>query len=66
VTPMKMDLEGAGELVLNGTGYALTRVQAVIFEDWGYAKLSTTFRAKCFSVDRLDDSNRLALNMEFT
>lgn len=64
VALMKMDLEGAEELALTGAGDALKRVRAVIFEDWGETHLSDVFRAKGFTVERLDGCNSLAMNVE--
>lgn len=44
-------------------GDALNRIQAVIFEDWGDARLSESFRLKGFCVERLDGNNCLASNL---
>jgi FkbM family methyltransferase len=63
---MKMDLEGAEELALSGAKNTLNRLQAVIFEDWGNARLSDIFRANGFSVDRLDGNNSLAVRLSKT
>jgi FkbM family methyltransferase len=63
---MKMDLGGAEELALIGAGEVLTSVRAVIFEDWGGSRLSAIFRAKGFSVERLDGNNCLAKNLSAT
>ena len=60
---MKMDLEGAEELALNGAGNALNRMQSVIFEDLGDARLGRIFNSRGFSVQRLDGNNCLAINL---
>lgn len=60
---IKMDLEGAEALALEGAGDALERVQAVIFEDLGDARLGEIFKLKKFSVQRLDGNNCLAINL---
>lgn len=60
---MKMDLEGAEELALNGAGNAIKRVQSVIFEDLGDARLGEIFSSRGFSVQRLDGNNCLAINL---
>jgi len=60
VTLTKMDLEGAEDIALVGAGDSLQRVRAVIFEDRGDAHVSAMFRARGFSVERLDGANCLA------
>lgn len=61
---MKMDLEGAEALALNGAGEAMCKVKMVVFEDWGdNTRLSEIFKRKNFSVERLDGSNSIAKNL---
>lgn len=62
VALIKMDLEGAEESALKGAGDALTRVAAVIFEDWGSDRLIRLFEARGFVVERIDPKNSIALN----
>lgn len=64
VALMKMDLEGAEQLALEGAGDVLNRVQIVIFEDWGDASLSELFLSKGFAVARLDGNNCIARNLK--
>jgi FkbM family methyltransferase len=64
VALMKMDLEGAEQLAIEGEGDVLTRIQTVIFEDWGGSSLSKLFRSKGFAVARLDGNNCIARNLK--
>lgn len=63
VALMKMDLEGAEELALEGAGDVLNRIRIIIFEDWGDASLSELFSSKGFAVVRLDGNNCIARNL---
>jgi FkbM family methyltransferase len=62
VSLMKMDLEGAEKLALAGAAGILDKFRAVIFEDWGEARLSELFSSKDFEVERLDGNNCVAIN----
>ena len=60
---MKMDLEGAESLAIQGAGAALERVQTIIFESWDEQHdASAVLQARGFRIRRLDGRNLIAEN----
>lgn len=58
---MKLDLEGAESLAIEGAGAGLQRVDAVIFESWDEDHDATSaLEEKGFAVTSLDHRNRVA------
>lgn len=57
---LKLDLEGAELKAVQGLGPALSKVQFVLFEDWGGESVTKWFTTRGFDVERLDGSNSLA------